>query len=144
VVSRWDVQVVHHQTTVSLAARFNDTLQARMPFPIRSLQVDGGSEFYAEFEQQCQHRAIRLFVLQPKIPKLNGAVERVNRTHTEEFYEVQPFTWTINVLNQHLSEWEQICNTVRPLQALLYLMPLQFLQQRCIVPKSYPSLFHLS
>ena len=29
-----------------------------------------------------------LFVLPPRSPKLHGAVERANRTHTEEFYEV--------------------------------------------------------
>jgi len=27
-------------------------------------------------------------VLPPRSPKLNGAVERANRTHTEEFYQV--------------------------------------------------------
>ncbi len=35
VVSRWDVLEVHHQATASLVAKFIDTLQARMPFPIR-------------------------------------------------------------------------------------------------------------
>src|SRR6516164_9619385 len=52
-----------------------------MPFPIRALQVDGGSEFAAEFEQACQQRGLYLFVLPPRSPKLNGAVERANRTH---------------------------------------------------------------
>jgi hypothetical protein len=33
-------------------------------------------------------RGIRLFVLPPRSPKLHGAVERANGTHTEEFYEV--------------------------------------------------------
>jgi len=59
-----------------------------MPFPIRALQVDGGSEFAAESEAVCQQRGLRLFVLPPRSPKLNGAVERANRTHTEEFYQL--------------------------------------------------------
>ena len=62
----------------------------RIPFPVRALQVDGGSEFYADFEAACQRKEIPLFVLPPKSPKLNGHVERANRTHTEEFYEVAP------------------------------------------------------
>ena len=33
-------------------------------------------------------RGIRLFVLRPRSPKLNGCVERAQSTHTEEFYEV--------------------------------------------------------
>jgi putative transposase len=33
-------------------------------------------------------RRLHLFVLPPRSPKLNGAVERANRTHTEEFYQI--------------------------------------------------------
>jgi len=58
-----------------------------MPFPIRAIQVDGGSEFQDVFEEECQRRGIKLFVLPPRSPKLNGHVERAQRTHTEEFYE---------------------------------------------------------
>jgi hypothetical protein len=29
-------------------------------------------------------------VLPPRSPKLNGSVERANRTHSEEFYQVMP------------------------------------------------------
>lgn len=143
VVSRWDVVEVHYQATASLAARFLDTLQVRTPFAIRALQVDGGSEFYADFEDECQKRKIRLFVLPPKSPKLNGAVERANRTHTEEFYEVYDCPWTVKELNPMLIDWERIYNTVRPHQSLNYLTPLQFLQQQGIVSKNYPSLSHM-
>jgi hypothetical protein len=62
-----------------------------MPFAIRAIQVDGGSEFHAAFEAECQRRALRLFVLPPRSPKLNGAVERAQRTHREEFYELRLF-----------------------------------------------------
>jgi putative transposase len=88
VISRWDVIQAHTRATASTAAQFLDTLQQRMPFPIRAVQVDGGSEFAAQFEQACQQRGLHLFVLPPRSPKLNGAVERANRTHTEEFYQV--------------------------------------------------------
>ena len=57
----------------------------------------------------------------------NGAVERAQRTHTEEFYEVTACSWTIEALNHELAQWEGIYNTVRPHQALGYLTPLQFL-----------------
>ena len=42
-----------------------------------------GSEFMAGFETACQQRGIRLFVLAPHSPKLNGCVERANRTHVK-------------------------------------------------------------
>ncbi len=126
VVSRWDVIETHQRATALLAAQFLDTVVARMPFAVRAVQVDGGSEFFAEFEAECQSRGIQLFELPPKSPKLNGAVERANRTHTEEFYEVYDCTWTVEGLNPQLIEWERIYNTLRPHQALGYLTPQQF------------------
>jgi putative transposase len=79
VVSRWDVIQAHGRATAQSATAFLETLLHRMPFPIRALQVDGGSEFAAQFEQACQQRSVHLFVLPPRSPKLNGAVERANR-----------------------------------------------------------------
>jgi putative transposase len=41
VVSRWDVLEVHSRATAQLVSRFLDTVQARMPFPIRAFQYMG-------------------------------------------------------------------------------------------------------
>lgn len=129
VVSRWDVIQAHPRATAQTATPFLDTLQQRMPFPIRAVQIDGGPEFAAEFEQACQPRGLHRFVLPPRSPQLNGAVERANRTHTQEFYQVTPCSLEMNKLNRVLRHWEKIYNTVRPHQALGYLTPLQFLRQ---------------
>jgi len=129
VISRWDVVEVHERATSLAAAHFLDVLLERMPFRIAALQVDGGSEFAAEFEEACQQRAVPLFVLPRCSPKLNGHVERAHRTHNEEFYEVTPQVWSVPVLNRQLREWEQTYNSVRPHQALGYLTPLEFIQQ---------------
>jgi putative transposase len=129
VVSRWDVLEVHKTATAATAAHFLDTISRRMPFPVRALQVDGGSEFQAEFEAECQRRGLLLFVLPPRSPKLNGHVERAQRTHTEEFYEVADFPLDISGVNKALQKWEHIYNTVRPHQALSYLTPQQFVLQ---------------
>ena len=128
-VSRWDVIEVHRRATSTAATLFLDTLQRRLPFPLRALQVDGGSEFAAVFEAACKQRKVRLFVLPPHSPKLNGQVERANRTHTEEFYEITPCALPISDLNRELQTWERTYNTLRPHQALGYLTPLQFLAQ---------------
>lgn len=129
VVSRWDVIQAHTRATAFTATEFLDTLQHRMPFPIRAVQVDGGSEFAAEFEQACRQRGLHLFVLPPRSPKLNGAVERANHTHTEEFYQVTACSLEMKKLNRELRQWERIYNTVRPHQVLGYLTPQQFLRQ---------------
>ena len=127
IVSRWDVLEARTRATATTAAGFLDRLVARMPFPVRAIQVDGGAEFQAAFEDACQARGIRLFVLPPRSPKLNGCVERAQRTHTEEFYEVTPFSLEIAALNRELLAWGGAYNTVRPHQALGYLTPAQFL-----------------
>lgn len=130
VVCKWNVMSVHRQASAATAAHFLDSLRERMPFPIRAVQVDGGSEFESVFEQECQRRGIRLFVLPPRSPKLNGGVERAHRTHTEEFYEVTDSSFDLAELRQKLLEWETIYNTFRPHQALGYLTPLRFLEQK--------------
>ena len=129
VTSRWDVVEVPPRANANTAARFLDTLLRRMPFPVRALQVDGGSEFAAEFEQACHERRLPLFVFPPRSPKLNGHVERAQRTHAEEFYEVAPSSWSLGTLNHQLQHWERIYNTVRPHQALSYSTLQQFLTQ---------------
>jgi len=124
-VSRWDVLEIASRATAVTASRFLDSLQKRSPFPVRAIQVDGGSEFQAEFERECQKRGILLFVLPPRSPKLNGRVERAHRTHREEFYEVADLGWTVAEIRPQLQAWERIYNTVRPHQALGYKTPWQ-------------------
>jgi transposase InsO family protein len=127
VVSRWDVVELAGQATARRAVGVLDALAARMPFPVRAISVDNGSEFMAEFEIACAERGIALFVLPVRSPKLNGAVERSNRTHTEEFYEVTDAEPTLEQLRLALRTWETTYNTVRPHQALGYLTPAEYL-----------------
>jgi len=128
-VSRWDVLGLVPRATAAAAAGFLDELRERLPFAPRAIQVDGGSEFMAEFEAACAERGIALFVLPPHSPKLNGAVERANRTHAEEFYELAFGEPDLARLSRALRRWERTYNTVRPHQALGYLTPAEFLER---------------
>jgi putative transposase len=115
------------RATAATAARFLDELEQRLEFPIRSIQIDGGSEFMGEFEQACQQRAITLFVLPPRSPNLNGMVERAHLTHITEFYEVTDAAGDLASLRPALAEWELRYNTWRPHQALGYKTPAEAL-----------------
>lgn len=126
-VSKWNVVAAYTRPTSGCAADFLRQLLARMPFPVRALQVDGGSEFKKEFEAACQAAQIPLWVLPPKSPKLNGGVERSNRTHREEFYEVEEVALTVTEQNVQLRAQEQRYNTFRPHQTLGQQTPLEFL-----------------
>jgi len=129
IVSHWDVIEVHSRATAATATHFLHKLVSRMPFPVKAIQVDGGSEFMAEFEVACSQRDIRLFILPPHSPKLNGQVERAHRTHIEEFYEVYEGEWSQGSLNPALLLWERDYNTIRPHQALNNLTPWEYLKQ---------------
>ena len=127
VVSRWDTLELGRRATAAAAVDVLDRLAERMPFPVRAISIDNGSEFMAEFETACASRGIRLFVLPPRSPKLHGAVERANRTHTEEFYEVTDAEPELGPLQAALREWETVYNTIRPHQSLGYLTPAEYL-----------------
>jgi len=72
VISRWDVLEAHSSASAQSAATFLDALNARMPFSVKAIQVDGGSEFEADLERECERRKIRLFVLPPVLQSLTA------------------------------------------------------------------------
>jgi transposase InsO family protein len=130
VVSRWSVADVHAVATAITATDYLNQLCSRSPFPIKAIQVDGGSEFMAEFEASCQERGIALFALPPRSPKLNGKAERANRTYRNEFYECYDGDLDLRSLQPALRDFEQSYNHQRPHQALGYLTPAAFLRNK--------------
>lgn len=128
-VSRFDGMKVYSCQTSYCAAIFLEHLEKVFPFKIKAIQIDGGSEFKKEFEKLCEKKGIKLFELPPRSPKLNGHVERANRTHREEFYEVEEIELSLVEHNKQLARWEYIYNYQRPHQALDYLTPNEYYQK---------------
>jgi transposase InsO family protein len=122
-----DVVELYPGATARHARAALEAVLERMPFEVRAVSVDNGSEFMADFEVACRDRGIALFVLPPRSPKLHGSVERANRTHTEEFYEVTDAEPDRASLAAALRDWEHVYNHVRPHQALGYLTPAEYL-----------------
>jgi len=128
VVVKFDGLRAYKSQTSIKAAHFLQYLQKKFPFKIKAIQIDGGSEFKKYFEQECKRREIILFELPPRSPKLNGHVERSNRTSREEFYEVEEIDLSIEKHNQQLEQWEYVYNYIRPHQSLDYLTPNEYYQ----------------
>jgi transposase InsO family protein len=124
--SRWDVVEAYRSATAGNARKFHDTLIKRAPFPILGIQVDGCSEFMARFEQVFAEKNIRLFVLPPRSPKLNGYAERAQRTHSEEFYDLYLGELDLKSANEALLEWEHFYNNVRPHHSLDLKTPAEY------------------
>jgi putative transposase len=126
-VSRWGVIQLHDRATARTAATALDEALRRFPFAIRALQVDGGSEFMAEFETNCAMRGLLLYVLPPRSPKLNGRTERIHRTHQEEHLDWYDGSNAAAPVRAGFAAWEVTYNTVRPHAALGLLTPAEFL-----------------
>jgi transposase InsO family protein len=122
-VSRAAVIDLHTAATASLAVAFLDRIAEQFPAPVRAIQVDGGSEFMAEFEATCQARSIRLFVLPPRSPKLNGVVERTHRSCREEFYQCYEGPLDTSAIRAGLHAYQRAYTYDRPHQALGYRTP---------------------
>lgn len=126
---RFDGLRAYKRQTSTAAADFLHYLRKKFPFPIKAIQIDGGSEFKDQFEDACRRKKIVLFVNPPRRPELNGHIERSNRTHREEFYEVADVDLNLEGHNRQLEEWAYTYNYIRPHQALDYLTPYEYYRQ---------------
>jgi transposase InsO family protein len=139
--AKWTVAKPYRQATAQNAADFLDKVTAEMPWPVKAIQIDGGSEFMAQFELACAAKAIPLYVLPPRSPKLNGAVERCNGAWRYEFYAVADLPDDIDKIAEHVDAFQHLYNHFRPHGALDGKTPNQYLQT-CRANESPPS--HMS
>ena len=144
VASRFTVVQAYSRGTARCAADFLQLLRQQMPFPIEALQVDGGSEFKAHFEQACEQLKLPLFVLPPRSPKLNGKVERAHGTWRYEVYAAHHWPWPLAPLRAWLREQQHIYNFVRPHQALGQMPPADYLQAHFPEAATHLPLSHMS
>jgi len=115
------------------AKRFLMEFIRKCPFKVLSIQVDGGSEFMAEFEEACAELDIPLLVLPPSSPKYNGGVERGNRIFREEFYNRNNLLAdSICGMRAELSKALNKYNTYRPHFSLKGLTPMQYIQNNLL------------
>jgi putative transposase len=117
-VARFTAAKAFSTATAGCAKNFLDKLVSAFPFAIKGIQVDGGAEFMAEFEQGCKDRGLVLFVLPPKRPQLNGAVERAQGSWRYEFYACHDLPHRLDRLNEHIDAFAHLYNYYRPHGAL--------------------------
>lgn len=122
-------QIYSHAKSTA-ATKFLRELIAVAPYEITSIQVDGGSEFRAEFEKACAELHIPLIVLPPSKPAYNGGVERGNRTFREEFYDKKNILAdSIGALRYDLRNAVTKYNHYRPHKTLDGQTPNEYIQQ---------------
>ena len=128
--AKWTVARPCKQATAKNAADFLDQVLEQMPDPVKAIQIDGGSEFMAEFEKACAEKNLPLYVLPPRSPKLNGAVERCNGAWRYEFYACVDLPLRFDKIVQLVEAFQHLYNHHRPHGALAGKTPAEYLSCR--------------
>jgi putative transposase len=128
--AKWTVAKPYRGATARNAADFLDKVLAEMPLPVKAIQIDGGSEFMAEFELACANKNLPLYVLPPRSPKLNGGVERCNGAWRYEFYACVELPTNLAKIAQHVDAFQHLYNHHRPHGALAGKTPADYLSVR--------------
>lgn len=82
------------------------TFESMLPVRIHTVQTDNGSEFMAVFDNFCLTKHIKHVWIYPKHPKVNGVVERFNRSLQEEWLDIyQDELVELDRANQRIAEY---------------------------------------
>lgn len=124
------------KTLSSLQAKITfKEFEQLLPHQIHTVQTDNGSEFFKSFHQYLEEQQVKHQFIYPKSPKINGVVERFNRTIQEEFINRNDeIYFDLEAFQVKLSGYLNWYNYKRPHASLGYLSPMQFINNS--FPKS--------
>lgn len=133
-------KVAHVAVVPSLSAlhavKVLQTFLHRYPYRVRIIQTDNGSEFLASFHMFLEEYGIIHQFIYPRSPRINGVVERFNRTIQEEFLNrSDELFYDKSTFLKKLEDYLLWYNTKRPHYALKYQVPLVYHQQLINIPK---------
>ena len=115
------------------SVRFLNYVRKKMPFDIKCVQTDNGTEFTtalicpdtkSEFERYLEHEGIEHKRIRPATPRHNGKVERVHRIDSERFYANRTF-YSVEDANKQLQRYQRWDNHF-PLLVLGRKSPIQY------------------
>lgn len=99
-------------------------------YSIRAIQTDNGSEFLKYFEAYLQQSNILHHFIYPRSPRINGVIERFNRTIQDEFLNRSNELYCdLLAFEEKLVHYLSWYNTKRPHYSLNMQTPLAYLQQ---------------
>ncbi len=136
--TRYRVLRLYPQKNQWTSHTFFATLQTALPFPVRKLQVDNGTEFSLAFALTVQQAGIQLRYIKPRCPEQNGKVERSHRVDEEEFWSRSTFAEFAPAADALLA-WERHYNHERFSMALHGLTPAEKLATFTAASSSVPS-----
>jgi transposase InsO family protein len=93
------------------------------------VRTDRGHEFQALFHWHLADQGIGHVYIKPRMPQLNGKVERSHRTDKDEFYQLLSYRDDVD-LEKKLAQWEHFYNFDRPHGAFAGKTPYEILRQK--------------
>jgi transposase InsO family protein len=120
--------VLTGRTTAAVCSALPGLLDA-LPFAVHCLQTDNGSEFGRDLSRLLARRGIRHVRIRPRTPRLNGKVERVQRTIQEELWD-GVVVGSIEAWEHQLQQYLRHYNTRRLHSALGSQPPLRYALER--------------
>jgi len=127
--TRFRVLRIYDYHNVNSSVDFINQVKEVLPFAIKQIQTDNGTEFSDQFSWHLQDLGISHRKTRVRNPEENGKVERSHRTDQEEFYGVNRFV-SIQHCIKLLKNWEKEYNEDRPHMALGWKTPKEYLQEK--------------
>lgn len=105
-------------------------------YPVRTVQTDNGSEFLGVFDDYLQEKGIVHQWIYPRSPRINGVVERFNRTLQEEcLYRMDELVYDHEASEKKLDAYLFWYNTKRPHHSLKLKTPVEYYHQLITFPE---------
>jgi transposase InsO family protein len=118
------------------ARDFFEKLLSFCPMPIQDVQTDNGQEFEGEFDAFLRSQSIPHHWSYPRCPRINGCIERYQRTLAEEFIQVHGDSVRYpREFLAHLTDYLLFYNTQRVHSALGKQTPLDYLLSNNLLSK---------
>ncbi|MBU1130056.1 integrase core domain-containing protein [Patescibacteria group bacterium] len=95
-------------------------------------KTDNGSEFLGDFKNHLTSQKLKHWFIYPRCPRINGCVERYNRTIQEEFVNshLDLLVNNLEKFNRHLADYLVWYNCQRVHKTLKLKTPLQHLTEQ--------------
>ncbi len=115
--SRFRVLRLFRYQNVRTSLEFLSIVRREMPFRIRQVQTNNGTEFSFRFKMACEEAELRHRYIRPRRPQQNGKVERSHRIDNEEFWNRHCFK-SFEAAEAALRDWQSRYNRERISMAL--------------------------
>ena len=114
-ICRWDCSRAFWRASSFTAAIFLEYMEKKFPFPVRAIQIDGGSEFKKHFEDGLPDKEDPACSWFPRDrPSCRGSPrDRIEHTG-KSFMRSRRSRCRIEGHNRQLEEWNRVYNYIRP------------------------------